>query len=742
MSYSKPIFKSERELDVNGEPLSANANGNEGGGRRDSLDYSFGVKRQREASPDDYRNTRARGYENRDSYSSSYNQGSSGGGGYGSGGYNNNSRYGGGGGYNNNYNNSNNYYGGGGYGSRKVEDPYTLDYLVPLRQFSDYVRQKHKSSGSRQNPVLDLTEDQVRDKFRVYREEFQSRSLWKFFTERRRDEWFIEKYHPTDSKPLRDQISNRKSTESLPIWSRELQQGKFDGISFDAAAGQQGDDSNDGFGGVDLKVPKAWELNALFLKTVPMGVTRREIVEVCQDTTGFKHLVLSDPRSDKGFVRLGWIVFEEGTNLEAALQTLNGKRVNETFALSLAPQVSQPYRSRVIPVDFNTLERITSDLERVERVAKALDLEANIAPEQGLLEVQKHCDEVIQTFPTVPEPTAAMDTDPEIDGDSKEKELDAARGVMDTTDDASVAVNPLALPEKPTPPTAPAESPYTIATKKILKLRLDVTIEYLRRVHYYDFYSGMEADGPEDFQRRSWVILRSTTGIPAPRTSPSRPSTSSTETPYVKQTEFQRLAERLESRVHIRALNILSATAETSSVIASESWGGDPLLKIGGKNPTEYVDVQIGTHIQEVDEEKFRCGQCSKLFRGKEFVAKHLKSKHPELVEAADLEARFFNNYVKDPNRVHNQGQGQGMGGVPMQQGGSAFGSGDRGGYGGGDRGGYNDRRGGGGFGGGQRRPPPMSRDGRPMPVDPRARKTYEDLDGAPVGDVNELNYD
>ncbi|KAJ3021919.1 UNVERIFIED_CONTAM: hypothetical protein HDU68_009404 [Siphonaria sp. JEL0065] len=675
MSYSKPV-KSERELDVNGEPLGANAHGNDGG-RRDSLDYSSGVKRPRDASPD-------------------------------------------------------------------VEDPYTLDYLVPLRQFSDFVRQKHKSSGSRQNPVLDLTEDQVRDKFRVYREEFQSRSLWKFFTERRRDEWFIEKYHPSDSKALRDQISNRKSTESLPVWTRELQQGKFDSISFDAAAGQQGEDSNDGFGGVDLKVPKAWELNALFLKTVPMGVTRREIVEVCRATAGFKHLALSDPRSDKGFVRLGWIVFEEGTNLEAALQELNGKRINETFTLALAPQVSQTYRSRIVPVDFNTLERIMSDLERVERVAKALDLEANIAPEQGLLAVQKHCDDVIQTFPSVPEPSAAMDTDPDIDGDSKEKE-DAARGVMDTTDNASVVANPLALPEKPTPPTAPAESPYTIATKKILKLRLDITIEYLRRVHYYDFYSGMEADGPEDFQRRSWVILRSTTGIPAPIVSPSRPSTSTTETPYVKQTEFQRLAERLESRVHIRTLNLLSATPETSSVTVSESWGGDPLLKIGGKNPTEYVDTQIGTHVQEVDEEKFRCGQCSKLFRGKEFVAKHLKTKHPELVEAADLEVRFFNNYVKDPNRVHNQGQGQGMGGAPMQQGGSqhAFGGGDRGGYGGGDRGGYNDKRGGGsGFGGGQRRPPPLSRDGRPMPVDPRARKTYEDLDGAPVGDVNELNYD
>ncbi|KAI9336348.1 arsenite-resistance protein 2-domain-containing protein [Obelidium mucronatum] len=511
---------------------------------------------------------------------------------------------------------------------------------------------------------MELSEDQVREKFKAYREDFHSRTLLKNII-------------PTESKVLRKEISERK----LP--------------------GQQ--ENDDGFGGVDLKVPKAWELSALFLKNIPLGVSRKDIVEVCvlaDLLPGFTHLVLSDPRSDKGYIRLGWVVFSPGTNLDAALQELNGKRVNDSFTF-------QAYRSRIIPVDFSTAERIAGDLERARKVARAI---------KALKSVQAHCEKLIQTFPAVPEPPTSMDVDPEIEENSAEK-LDAARGVMDSVDGQDF--NPLALPEKP---TVAVESAYAVATKKILKL----------------------PDGPEDFQRRSWVMLRSTTGTPAPisTTTPSR--NFSENVPYVKHTDFQRLSERLESRIHIRSLNLISPDDLSST---AEAWGGETLIKLGGKNPTAYVDDHINTFVQEVDEEKFRCAQCSKLFRGREFVVKHVKSKHGDLADAAALEIEFFNNYVKDPNRVHNQNVvGQGMVGVPMQQGGGGSyqgyggGGGGGGGYGG-DRGGYNDRRGG-SVGGGQRRPPPLTRDGRPMPVDPRARKTYEDLDGAPVGDVNELNYD
>ncbi|KAJ3060748.1 hypothetical protein HDU99_005798, partial [Rhizoclosmatium hyalinum] len=426
---------------------------------------------------------------------------------------------------------------------------------------------------------------------------------------------------------------------------------KFDGLSFDAAAGA----SDDGFGGVDLKVPKAWEPHALFIKSVPVNILRKEIVDACNMVAGFKHVVLSDPRVDKNYVRLGWIVLEEGTDLDGALKELQGKRITESFSLSLAPQVSQPYRTRLIPVEFNTVERLTHDLELAQRVAKSLDLEAGI--ENGLSAVQSHCEALIQAWPPVPAAAATL---------TEEEELDAVRGVVmdteqtDAQDPTTQSASTIpGLPEKPKSAAIAdvPDSPHVAATKKILKLRLDMTIEYLRRVHWYDYYSGVEADAPEDFVRRGWVYLRTTSGSATAPIGPGKP------------TEFTRLSDRIETRVHLRTLNLTPPDSLTHP-----SWGGDVLIKQGGQDPVKYVDTLLNSHVAEVDEEKFRCGECSKLFRGREFVTKHLKAKHPSVGEAAEVEILFFNAYVRDFNRVHYLAPA--AGGAVLGQGGSGFGSG------------------------------------------------------------------
>jgi hypothetical protein len=40
-------------------------------------------------------------------------------------------------------------------------------------------------------------------------------------------------------------------------------------------------------------------------------------------------------------------------------------------------------------------------------------------------------------------------------------------------------------------------------------------------------------------------------------------------------------------------------------------------------------------HVIKTDENKYRCGVCQKLFRGAEFVHKHLNKKHEADVETA-----------------------------------------------------------------------------------------------------------
>ncbi len=61
----------------------------------------------------------------------------------------------------------------------------------------------------------------------------------------------------------------------------------------------------------------------------------------------------------------------------------------------------------------------------------------------------------------------------------------------------------------------------------------------------------------------------------------------------------------------------------------------------------EAVDAYLSAQsISKVDEEKYRCGHCSKAFKGPEFVLKHLQLKHEDVVSAVKDELAQFNQFL------------------------------------------------------------------------------------------------
>lgn len=70
-------------------------------------------------------------------------------------------------------------------------------------------------------------------------------------------------------------------------------------------------------------------------------------------------------------------------------------------------------------------------------------------------------------------------------------------------------------------------------------------------------------------------------------------------------------------------------------------------------------------NVKRLEDEKYRCAFCSKLFKGDEFVRKHIVLKHVENiteVRQKALEEQFFLNYWEDPRHIHpvtNQQQQQ-----------------------------------------------------------------------------------
>ncbi|QSL65711.1 hypothetical protein MERGE_003024 [Pneumocystis wakefieldiae] len=78
------------------------------------------------------------------------------------------------------------------------------------------------------------------------------------------------------------------------------------------------------------------------------------------------------------------------------------------------------------------------------------------------------------------------------------------------------------------------------------------------------------------------------------------------------------------------------------------------LLKLGGKPIDEAVELKIESHVKKEDEKRFRCSVngCKKLFKGPEFVKKHIEKRHSEWLNEAKKEFILLNNYVLDTSRV------------------------------------------------------------------------------------------
>jgi len=80
----------------------------------------------------------------------------------------------------------------------------------------------------------------------------------------------------------------------------------------------------------------------------------------------------------------------------------------------------------------------------------------------------------------------------------------------------------------------------------------------------------------------------------------------------------------------------------------------EELTKLGSKDPEKAVEDFIEANSVELGPEKWLCPLSGKKFKGREFIRKHLQSKHEtKLAEVRD-DALYFNNFLADPSRPRN----------------------------------------------------------------------------------------
>mmetsp|Transcript_34343 Transcript_34343/g.55549 ORF Transcript_34343/g.55549 Transcript_34343/m.55549 type:complete len:346 (+) Transcript_34343:1541-2578(+) len=171
---------------------------------------------------------------------------------------------------------------------------------------------------------------------------------------------------------------------------------------------------------------------------------------------------------------------------------------------------------------------------------------------------------------------------------------------------------------------------------------LDRLIWYLRGVHAMCYYCGEEFESEDELTGKCGKLhMRKQKKVQTEETQATEPETKDKDSK-----EANNFESSLDNRVRSKLDHIAAAEAHTKE--AEEALN-------------KLLEDFFTKNIVLLEAEKYRCALCTKLFRGPEFVRKHISLKHETNIAGVKTKARleqFFNNYANDPNRmmpVHNR---------------------------------------------------------------------------------------
>ncbi|KAI7863340.1 hypothetical protein BDF14DRAFT_1734290 [Spinellus fusiger] len=161
--------------------------------------------------------------------------------------------------------------------------------------------------------------------------------------------------------------------------------------------------------------------------------------------------------------------------------------------------------------------------------------------------------------------------------------------------------------------------------KRNLKKELDLVIAYLRHVHMYCYYCALECNSREELSRK--CVEPHYRRIPI-----------ESNAKYSKNDKANYWLQNLDHRIELKLYTPKDGKLES----------------LGGKVIENELSAFVKTQVHKEHEAKYKCkvGDCSKAFKGYDFVEKHIFSKHPEEVERIREDVTYYNNYVLDPNHV------------------------------------------------------------------------------------------
>jgi len=434
-----------------------------------------------------------------------------------------------------------------------------------------------------------MSDEELSRRYTIYKENFTHKQSQKFFEAHKDEEWFKDKYHPTESLVYREELNKRKE-KMYSEFVEKLRQGEYDNVNFDETEKSSETAENEGEKKEDN------ETNGDNMDTDGDDEEKKNINEA-EATKSNRLFIKSIPPNVKRKELIKMCSEFEGFDY-----------------LAISDPNPQKKFHRLGWIVFKEGTDIKTAFEKFNN-AKIDDFVFHLAYHQSLPTRSK----------TVPEVFSTLDRLKHDLEQSKKLSYALDREVgLDKLDGNGCEILQDKIDEF-------NNNEEYDETKKIKK-ELDLYIEYLHRVHLFCYYNATEAESIEDYDRKCPVLHRQLPKAPAA-------TTSDNESPE-KETNAEtkdKICERIDNKITMRM---------------NRPMNSEDIEKIGGRNVDSEIDKYVSRHVTKVDEGKYRCRLCTKLFKGESFVMKHIKSKHTESLEPIIMEVDFFNNYAQDIQKI------------------------------------------------------------------------------------------
>ncbi|KAB8356380.1 hypothetical protein FH972_023964 [Carpinus fangiana] len=606
-----------------------------------------------------------------------------------------------------------------------LPDPLTLDFQVGFNWFAEWWRKdqqvkedrERQKTGSRRpldrlkgekesKEERDRERGQIQAGYDTYKEKLQVHLARTFVKQHKDQEWFKERYDPA----IRDPFRKRQAAFRRGAWSQwliDLEAGVFDEFTLE---GIYKSESN-GAGGVaereegeapaaaevlgvgDLVPVKGGDLRdeaalqpALLIKTIAPHVSREKLEDFCKEHLGegeggFKWLSLSDPNPLKKCHRIGWVILnpsddapavtaddrgdgredEEGEAVEKmdtdggsqgtigkAMEQLNGESIADedrgNFQCHVGVHVpaSSP-RKKALWDLFSAPERVERDLQLAMRLISKMEQELG-EDADAVNRIEERVEDIRSKGLLIAPTTSAAkpkEEDKEEGEDDEDEEMEEG-AVDDEVDDEEL-----------------------LAKKK----KLDLMVEYLRRVFNFCFFCVFESDSVHELTRKcpGGHLRRPRESLTSAAKEAAKASAYGEEFPLSRRADGEEdneegspAAEKQRfnkhNRVHLQLQRGFSwvKTYEDKLFQILEPDSAD-LKKLGGRPVEEGLEELLKGHVKQEDEAKFRCkieAACTKLFKGTVFWKKHVEKRHAEWLEGLKQELELVNQYVLDPAHI------------------------------------------------------------------------------------------